>query len=105
MKRRQPYKFTIKKISPWSVMSTILGSVSLISMILAIIFTFRNHGEARIGYGLTSILALIFSGTGMGLGIKTRLEKDMYYIFANIGIVINGIVLAFLIYILVLGFM
>ncbi|MBQ7766695.1 MAG: hypothetical protein IJ397_07630 [Lachnospiraceae bacterium] len=103
MKRRQPYKFTIKKISPWSVMSTILGVITLFSMVLAIIFTFRNQGEAKVGYGLTSILALLFSGTGLGLGIKTRLEKDMYYIFANIGIILNVLMLGFMIYILVLG--
>ena len=105
MKRRQPYKFTIKKISPWSVMSTILGVISMVSMLLTVIFTFHNHGEARIGYGLTSILSLIFSGVGMGLGIKTRLEKDMYYIFANSGIAVNSLVLVFIIYILVLGIM
>ncbi|MBQ8245980.1 MAG: hypothetical protein IJZ42_02525 [Lachnospiraceae bacterium] len=103
MKRRQPYKFTIKKISPWSVMSTILGAISLISMVLAIIFTFQNQGTAKPGYGLTAILALIFSGAGLVLGIRTRFEKDMYYIFANIGIALNGCMLAFLIYILVLG--
>lgn len=86
-------------------MSTILGVISLVSMLLAVIFTFHNHGEARIGYGLTSILSLIFSSVGMGLGIKTRLEKDMYYIFANSGIAVNSLVLAFIIYILVLGIM
>lgn len=86
-------------------MSTVLGVISLVSMLLAVIFTFHNQGEARIGYGLTSILSLIFSGVGMGLGIKTRLEKDMYYIFANSGIAVNGLVLAFIIYILVLGIM
>lgn len=105
MKRRKTYKFTIKKISPWSIMSTILGAISLVSMILAIIFTFQNQGVAKIGYGMTSVLALIFSGIGMGLGIKTRLEKDMYYIFANIGIGLNGFMLIFMIYILVLGIM
>ena len=84
-------------------MSTILGIITLLSMVFPIIFTFRNQGEAKVGYGLTSILALIFSGTGLGLGIKTRLEKDMYYIFANIGIVLNVLMLGFMIYILVLG--
>lgn len=103
MKRRKPYKFTIKKISPWSVMSTILGALSLLSMVLAIIFTFRNQGEAKVGYGMTAVLALLFSGTGLFLGIRTRLEKDMYYIFANIGIILNVLMLAFIIYILVLG--
>lgn len=103
MKRRKPYKFTIKQISPWSVMSTILGAISLVSMILAVILTFRNHGEAKIGYGMSAILALLFSGTGLALGIKTRVERDMYYMFANAGIVLNGLMLLFLIYVLVLG--
>ena len=103
MRKRKSYKFTIKQISPWSVMSTILGVITLISMVLAILFTFRNQGEATQGYGLTTILSLLFSGTGLGLGIKTRLEKDMYYVFANIGIVLNLLMLAFVIYVLVLG--
>ena len=85
-------------------MSTILGIITLLSMVFAIIFTFRNQGEAKVGYGLTSILALIFSGTGLGLGIKTRLEKDMYYIFANIGIALNVLMLGFMIYILVFSY-
>ena len=84
-------------------MSTILGTVTLVSMLLAIILTFRNMGVAKQGYGLTSILSLIFSIMGLVLGIKTRLEKDMYYIFANLGIIINGIMLVFLGYVLVLG--
>ncbi len=105
MKRRQPYKFTIKKISPWSVMSTILGVISLLSMVIAIILTFQNQGEAKVGYGITSAVALIFTIIGMILGIKTRFEKDMYYIFANIGIIINGLMLAFLVYVFVLGFL
>lgn len=103
MKRRQPYKFTIKKVSPWSVMSTIFGIISMVSMILAIILTFQNQGVAQIGYGMTAVLALVFTVVGMVLGIKTRLEKDMYYIFANVGIILNGCMLAFLIYVLVLG--
>lgn len=105
MKKRKPYKFTKKQFSPWSVMSTILGLVSLCSMILAVIFTFQNQGEARVGYGLTSIFALIFSGIGMTLAIKTKMEPDMFYLFSVLGIVLNGLVLLFLIYILGLGIM
>ena len=105
MRRRKPYKFTIKQISPWSVMSTILGGISFIAMVLAIVFTFHNMGVAKQGYGMTSVLSLIFSLSGLVLGIKTRLEKDMYYIFANIGIVLNMFMVAFIIYVLVLGVM
>lgn len=105
MKRRTPYKFTIRKYSPVSIMSTGFGVITSVSMILAVIFTFRNQGEALLGYGLTCVLSLLMAGCGLGLGIKTRLEPDMYYLFANIGIILNGLVLAFLGYLLVLGTM
>lgn len=103
MKRRKAYKFTIKKISPWSVMSTALGAITMFFMLLAVILTFLNEGVAKIDYGFTSILAILFSGTGLGFAIKTRLEKDMYYIFANLGIVLNGIMLLFMMFVLILG--
>lgn len=105
MRKRKPYKFTKKQFSPWSVMSTILGAISCISLLLAVIFTFQKHGEAPIGYGLTSILALIFAGIGIVLAIKTRMESDMFYLFSNLGIILNGLALFFLMYIFGLGIM
>lgn len=54
-------------------------------------------------YGLTCILVLFFSGAGLGLGIKARREPEKFYLYADMGIVTNGLSLLFLAAIVILG--
>ncbi len=99
------YKFTDKKIDNLSIMGIILGSISLLALIAAIIISFFNDGQAFIRFGLTVILALIFSIVGEVLSIISRLQPDNYYILSDTGIVINTINLFFIMYIVGLGIM
>ncbi|MCR4686154.1 MAG: DUF6142 family protein [Lachnospiraceae bacterium] len=99
------YKFTDKKIDNLSIMGIVLGSISLLALIAAIIISFFNDGQAFIRFGLTVILALIFSIVGEVLSIISRLQPDNYYILSDTGIVINTINLFFIMYIVGLGIM
>lgn len=52
------------------------------------------------------LLALIFSLAGLTLGILSRLEKDRFYFFPNVGILLNSlavIAVGFILYIGVFG--
>lgn len=99
------YKFTDKKIDNLSIMGIILGSISLLALIAAIIISFFNDGQAFIRFGLTVIVALVFSVVGEILSIISRLQPDNYYILSDTGIVINTINLFFIMYIVGLGIM
>lgn len=70
-------------------MSTILGIISLVSLGIVVVLTGRSGGEAPWGYGVTGLLATLYSLTGLILGITTWREKDYYRIFPVLGTVLN----------------
>lgn len=99
------YKFTNKKVSPESVISTVLGIVSLTGMIIRCVLSFKAQGNVNTGIAITCFVAFIFAVLGLIAGIRARLLKDMYYFLAYSGIVLNAISLTFIMYIFGLGIM
>lgn len=89
MKKKKSYIFTNKRQSNRAIMATILGVISLLSLIAVIYLTFVQAGNAPISYGLTGLLALVMSLVGLVLGVVTVLEKDYYKAFPVAGIVLN----------------
>lgn len=87
-------------------MSTILGILSDGAIGLAVFSAFKAGGTASARMACTVIMALIFSVVGLTLGIMSRLEKDRFYIFPNLGILLNSIAIiavAFILYVGVFG--
>ena len=99
------YKFTNKQIPPQSVRSAALGVISVAGIIAVTILSFKNEGVAEVRYGVTVILAAVFSIIGLVLGVWSRMIKDVYYFWAYFGIAVNSLVLFFVIYLLGLGIM
>lgn len=88
------YIFTNKNYSPKSIMSTILGAISIVSLIHAVYFTYTNEGNALPRYGASVFLIMIFAFTGVILGIVSKSEPDRFYFFSYLGIVLNILALA-----------
>ena len=84
-------------------MSVILGIISLVSLGIVVFRTYQNGGEATVGYGLTGVLATIFSMVGLLLGILTVKDKSYYPFFPILGIVLNILAFAFVSAILYVG--
>lgn len=103
MSRKSSYMFTNKNYSKKSIMSTVLGALSLASIGAAIYFTYLQKGYANISYGLTGILSLLFAICGMVLGVMSTFEKDKFYVFTYIGIGVNLVALLTIGYILYAG--
>ena len=103
---KKNYMFTNKSHPQRGIMSTILGILSDGAIGLAVFSAFKAGGAASARLACAVILALIFSITGLTLGIMSRLEKDRFYFFPNVGIILNSIAIfavAFILYIGVFG--
>ena len=88
------YLFTNKFYSAKSVMSVVLGCAALFFLVLACIHSFRVRGNVDAGAGLTAFLAMVYAIIGLFLAIWSRLERDRFYLFAYIGMGVNGLSLA-----------
>lgn len=100
---RRNYIFTNKKHSQRAIMSTILGTISAISLGIVVYMTYRSGGEAANGYGVTGLLATLFSLVGLILGVLTVRDKKYYRFFPWLGVVLNLLVLGSISAILYLG--
>lgn len=100
---RKNYIFTNKKHSYRAIMATILGMISLISLIIVVFMTYRDAGEACVGYGFTGLFATVFSMIGLGLGIVTFRNKNYYRLFPVMGTMLNLAVLGGISFILYIG--
>lgn len=104
MKKRN-YIFTNKKTSQRAIMATILGIISCASLGIVVYLTYLTAGQAPAGYGVTGLLATIFSLVGLVLGIVTVREKNYYRLFPVLGILLNLGALGFVSLILYMGSM
>lgn len=87
MKRK--YIYTNKRHSNRAVMSTILGILSNASLVAVIYLSFQKGGDIPTGYGVTGLLAVLFSLTGFVLGVVTVKDKAYYRLFPCLGILLN----------------
>ena len=75
-------------------MATILGMISLASLAIVVFFSYRRGGTAEAGYGVTALLAAIYSLTGFVLSLVTIRDKNYFKLFPVLGILLNGAALA-----------
>lgn len=100
---RRNYIYTNKKHSQRAIMSTILGTISTVSLGIVIYMTYLQNGIATVGYGVTGLLATLFSVIGLILGVITVREKDYYRFFPWLGIGLNLFSLGSISFILYFG--
>lgn len=87
------YKFTNKKNPQQGMISSILGTIAIVSVGLAVYLTYLNKGIAPMQYGTVILLSLIFAIVGLVLGIRACMEKDIYKVFPILGILLNSMTL------------
>lgn len=91
--RKSSYIFTAREHPQKGVMSTILGAISIVSVIAAIYLAYRNGGKSAPQHGAAVFLTTLFSLAGLVLGILSRIEKDKFYLFSYLGIALNCVAL------------
>lgn len=101
--KKKNYIFTNRRHSKRAIMSTILGLISSVSLGIVLYLTYLSGGNAPLSYGMTGLLAMIFSLTGISLGILTVQEQDNFKLFPVMGIILNMATLLILAFIVQLG--
>ena len=103
MGKKRNFIFTNKKHSEKAIMGTILGMISLVSLGIVIFLSYQKNGETPVSYGLTGLLATIFSMIGLILGILTLQEKENFRLFPWLGTILNVLALAVIGFLLYVG--
>ena len=87
-------KFTNKKHSERGIYSSVLGVIALASFFLVIRLSYLHGGGMDPKLGAATVFALIIAIVGMVIGVLSRQEEDVYYVFPDMGIFFNGLVIA-----------
>jgi hypothetical protein len=103
MGHKHSYIYTNKQHPNSSIMSTVLGTLSLTAIVVSIYLTYLQKGEARIQYGAAMLLALVFSFIGVWLAFIALRKRDIYYIFPILGMVFNVLAIVLISLILFAG--
>ena len=65
--------------------------------------TYKNGGQAQLRYGGVVFICLFISLAGMILAILSRREPEKFYLTSYLGMLLNGLVLAFGFVVMYLG--
>lgn len=103
MSKKNSYMFTNKQHTQKGIMSTILGVISLVTLAYAIIMSYLKAGNIPRQYGAAALLVMIFAFVGIVLGVISKTERDKFYFFTYMGIVLNVLTLAVISVILYAG--
>lgn len=83
------YVFTDKKHPEKGILSSILGLISVVTIIYAVFLSYENGGQAEARYGVAVMICMLYSIAGLVLGIMARMERDIFKLFPNVGIILN----------------
>ena len=103
MRHRKGYMFTNKKQSQRGIISSILGTIALASIIIAVVLSYKSGGEKSARLGLSVIFSCIFAIVGLIQGTCSKMEKDVFLFFPIYGIATNVIVILGTMFILYAG--
>ncbi len=94
MSRKNSYIFTNKSHTTKGIMASILGIISLATLAYTLVMSYRSAGNVPREYGAAALLVTIFAFVGVALGVISKTEKDKYYFFSYLGIILNVAALA-----------
>lgn len=103
MRKPHGHLFSSREQSVNALLSVILGGISLLSCSIMVYLTYKNGGQAQLRYGGVVFICLFFSLAGMILAILSRREPEKFYLTSYLGILLNGLVLAFGFVVMYLG--
>ena len=95
--------YSIKSISVDAVVSCVLGGVSLLGILGAILASYLYNGNGPAAVGLLGIGSLIFALSGLGFGIAAWKSQDGGLLMKRIAIILNAVPLLGAVILYILG--
>lgn len=96
------YKFTNKLNSRGGIISTVIGILSVLLLVVGIVIAYRAKGTAGAHVGLIGAGAFLLSGFGLIKGLLSFKEKERFYAVSIAGCIINGLI--WLAMVLIIGY-
>ena len=93
MGHKNGFIFTNKSHTQKGIMATILGVISLVTLVYTVAMSYWSAGDVPEQYGAAVFLVMIFALVGTVLGAISRTERDKYYFFSYLGILLNVLAL------------
>ena len=87
--RRERYIFTDKRHPEKGIFSAAMGILALFGILYAVKLTFDAGGVAMVSYALAVLLSFVIAVSGFIAGVIARKEKDVFFLFPNLGIFFN----------------
>ena len=84
-------------------MSVGLAFIGIVTVLMTVYSGYLAGGEVAWGHVVAVALSVIMATAGLVLGIMSRLEKDRYYFFPILGIILNFTLLAAIIFFMIRG--
>ena len=103
MAKKNSYMFTNKQHTQKGIMSTILGVISLATLVYAVVMSYLKAGDVPRQYGAAALLVTVFAFVGIVLGVVSKTERDKFFFFTYLGIALNVLALAIISVILYAG--
>ena len=100
---RRRYKFTDKKHTKQGLISTGLGVAALVLLCIALGMAFKSGGNAGSIVGLCAAFSTAGSAAGFVLAVKGFQEEEVYYLFSQIGVLVNAILFIIWVLIFIVG--
>ncbi len=100
---KRKYIFTNKRHTTEAICSVILGTISFLGISAVIYLSSSRGGVTRPGYGLTGLLATLFSLAGLLLGMLSFRRTDSFRVLCWSGTLLNLLVLLGMAFLFSLG--
>lgn len=95
--------YSVKNISTDAIISLVLGELSILSMVIAVIASYRYDGNGPAAVGLLGMAGFILSACGIGFGIAAWRSPDGGLLMKRIAIINNALPFLFSVVFYVLG--
>lgn len=100
---RRVYKFTDKRHTKLGIFSTVLGMIALLLLSAGIWMAYEMSGNAGSVTGLLGLLSMLIAAIGFFMALQGFHEEEAYYLFSQIGLLLNGILFILWVLIFVVG--